>query len=160
MIEMTPDQMLAYLRRSYTAVDGLWFVKAEERYGFDTALEVDEEVWRVFPKIQVRMLKALGKADRGCLDLWHCLSTKLALESFQYRAEDVRDGFLRISISECPWHGLMVKSGKENLSGKVGTRICRTEYTVWATEFGCRLHFDEWPRICTGGKSCLLQFSE
>ena len=159
MIEMTPDQMLVFLRRSYTAVDGLWFVKAEDRYGFDTALEIDEEVWKVFPKIQVRMLKALGGAERGCLDLWHCLSTKLALESFQFQADEIRHDSVRISISECPWHALMLKSGRASLSGKVGTRICRTEYTVWAAEFGCRFHFDDGPRICTGGESCLLRFS-
>jgi hypothetical protein len=27
-----------YFHRSYTAVDGLWFVKVEEKYGFDKAL--------------------------------------------------------------------------------------------------------------------------
>jgi len=160
MIEMTPDQQLAYLRRSYTAIDGLWFVRTEERYGFDTALEIDEEVWKVFPKIQVRMLKAIGGVERGCLDLWQCLSTKLTLESFRFEVDHVRDNGVRISIIECPWHSLMVKSGREKLSGKVGTRICRTEYTVWADEFGCRLHFDDVPRICTGGESCFLHFSE
>ncbi len=159
MIEMTQDQIRDYLRRSYTAVDGLWFVKTEDRYGFDTALDVDEEVWKIFPKMQIRMLKALGRADRGCQDLWQCLSTKLSLEDFGFQAEDIRDNSLKLIITRCPWHGLMVKSGREALSGKVGARICRTEYSVWADEFGCHLHFEDSARICTGGESCPLRFS-
>jgi len=158
MIEMTPAQVAEFLRRSYTAVDGLWFLKAEERYGFDTALDIDEEVWKVFPRIQVRMLKRLTEVATGCDALLECLSAKLNAENFRFHTEPIRNDSFNLVVTDCPWHRLMVKSGRENLSGKVGTRICRTEYSVWAAEFGCRLHFDNTPRICTGGQSCLLHF--
>jgi len=156
---MTQEEIMDFLRRSYTAVDGLWFVKAEERYGFDAALDLDEEVWKVFPKIQVRMLKAIAKADGGCHHLSRCLSTKLAIEDFGFHAEMVSADRLDVVITRCPWHALMVKSGRQNLSGDVGTRICRTEYSVWAAEFACQLDFAGVPHICTGGESCVLKFS-
>lgn len=159
MTEMTGNQKLEFLRRSYSSIDGLWFLKVEERYGFETALNMDEEVWKVFPKIQIRMLKTSERAERGCGDLRRCLSIKLALESFEFQIDDSQDESLSLIITRCPWHGLMVKSGREDLSGKVGQRICRTEYSVWAAEFGCELHFDNSPRICTGAQSCQVWFT-
>ena len=46
-----------YYHRCYKAVDGLWFVKTEQMYDFDSALEIDQEVWNIMPKIQARFLK-------------------------------------------------------------------------------------------------------
>jgi hypothetical protein len=60
MIQLTPEQIAEYYHRSYTVVDGLWFMKIEEKYGFDAALDIDKEVWKVFPKMQARLLKSLG----------------------------------------------------------------------------------------------------
>ena len=49
--------MHTYLLRSCAAVNGLWFMKVEEKYGFDAALDLDAAVWAVMPKIQARQLK-------------------------------------------------------------------------------------------------------
>jgi hypothetical protein len=38
------QQIADYFNHNYNPVDGLWFMKAEEKYGFDTALDVDNEV--------------------------------------------------------------------------------------------------------------------
>ncbi len=39
MFELNDKQVADFFRRSYTAVDGLWFMKAEEKHGFEAALE-------------------------------------------------------------------------------------------------------------------------
>jgi len=51
-MKLTDKEIAEYLHRCYTAVDGLMFVKVEEKYGFDVAPNIDEEVWKVMPKIQ------------------------------------------------------------------------------------------------------------
>lgn len=158
MVELSDGQVVEYFHRSYTAVDGLWFLKVEERYGFDVALEIDNEVWRVLPKIQARMLKSLVGMERGKDALLECLKTKLTLEGFQFKVEEGDDGF-RIILSECPWHNLMVKSGREELSEKVGSLICNTEYSVWASQFDEEIHFELKTQICKGSKQCILQFN-
>ncbi len=56
-MKLTDKEISEYLHRCYTAADGLWFVKVEEKYGFDSALDIDKEVWKVIPKIQSRFLK-------------------------------------------------------------------------------------------------------
>ena len=157
MIELTPGQIAEYFQRSYAAVDGLWFVKMEEKYGFEAALAMDNEVWKVFPKVQARLLKNMGKLGSGIDALYECLATKLALEGFKVESKKQEDGFA-IIINECPWHNAMLKSGREKLSGKVGTVICNTEYAVWASEFGHDIKFELKQQICQGAPSCILQF--
>jgi MinD superfamily P-loop ATPase len=51
----------------------------------------------------------------------------------------------------------MVKSGREHLSGTVGRRICATEYSVWAAEFG-DIRFELQQQICDGCGQCVLRF--
>lgn len=159
MIELKSGQVIEYFKRSYVAVDGLWFVKLEGKYGLDAALEIDQEVWKAFPKIQARFLKSAGRLGNGMDALLECLATKLNLEGFKFCAEksDSQGGF-QISISDCPWHNLMLKSGREKLSGEIGTLVCNTEYSVWAAEFGDNIKFELKEQICKGSPSCILQF--
>lgn len=159
MIRLTDRQLAEFAHRSYQAVDGLWFMKVEARYGLDAALDVDNEVWKVLPKIQARMLKSMANVDTGVDALRECLTARLDLEGFVFEVEESEtgDGF-RLSISRCPWHDAMMKSGREALSGKINSLICNTEYTVWAGEFGPDIRFEPKDRICTGSGSCLLQF--
>jgi len=160
MIELTDKQIAEYFHRCYTAVDGLWFMKVEEKYGFDVALDIDVEVWKVMPKIQARKLKSFCNLDKGLDALLECFSTKLHLEDFKFNVEKFKDekGF-KIIITECPWHNTMVKSGREHLSGKIGTRICNTEYSVWAKEFGDDIQFELESQICNGSQFCILKFN-
>ena len=85
MLELTDKQIAEYFKRSYTAVDGLWFMKVEERYGFDTALDIDNDVWQVMPKIQARKLKTLGGLEDGWESLQKCITTKLTLDGFEFK---------------------------------------------------------------------------
>ena len=159
MLKLTDKQVAEYFKRSYTAVDGLWFMKVEEKYGFDTALDIDDEVWKVMAKIQARKLKSMGGPTGGLDGLQECLTTKFTLDGFTFEAEQSDDmSSLRVTLSECPWHNVMIKSGREHLSGKVGTRICTTEYKVWAAEFGDHITFELGDQICEGQPCCKLLF--
>ncbi|MFP3946301.1 MAG: DUF6125 family protein [Archaeoglobaceae archaeon] len=156
MKELTDEQIADYFHRSYTAVDGLWFMKLEEEYGFDKALEIDRRVWEVLPKIQARKLKSILDVEEGMDALEECLTTKLNLEGFEFETEEEGEGF-KVIVHKCPWHELMVKSGREELSGRVGSVICNTEYPVWASEFG-DIKFELRDQICEGSSSCELDF--
>jgi hypothetical protein len=153
---LTHKQAAQYFHRSYKAADGLWFMKVEEKYGFKTALEIDKEVWKILPKIQARTIKTmLGKGEATLLE---SLKAKLTLEGFKFEVKQKPNGF-QIHITDCPWHNLMVKSGRENLSEKVGTAICNAEYAIWASEFDRNMRFKLQTQKCKGSKSCVLDFS-
>ncbi len=159
MIALTDKQVADYFRRSFTAADGLWFVKVEEVFGFDAALDVDDGVWRILPKIQARMLKAMGNLGDGLNALRECVVTRLTLDEFSFEIEPAQAGCeLRVTITDCPWHNFMVKSGRQHLSGRVGSRICATEYQVLAAEFGPGISFELGDRICHGSGGCRFTF--
>ena len=157
MTRLSSQQVTEYFRRSYKAVDGLWFMKVEERYGFDAALEVDDEVWKVMPKIQARMVKQFLGLKGGPEALLEGLETKLELEGFKFTAEKTTNGFW-ISITDCPWHNLMIKSGREHLAEKIGKTVCSTEYRVWASELAENMKFKLKSRKCGKSERCILEF--
>jgi hypothetical protein len=155
MSHLTNRQIIEFFHRSYKSADGLWFMKVEEKYGFNVALEIDKEVWKVMPKIQARMIKAMLGQEA---DLSKSLTAKLSLEGFKFKLKQKDNGF-QILISDCPWHNLMVKSGREKHSEEIGTTICNVEYSVWASEFNEKTQFTLHTQKCKGSDQCLLDFS-
>ena len=78
-------------------------MKVEEKYGFDTALEIDNEVWKVLPKIQARMLKSAGRMERGMEALFECFATKLKLDGFVFTSEKIAgNGGFRVLSKDVP----------------------------------------------------------
>ena len=158
-MELTDKEIAEYLHRCYTAADGLWFVKVEEKYGFDIALDIDKEVWKIMPKIQSRFLKNKLRKDRGLDALLECFSVKLKLDGFEFKTEKINDNKIKITINSCPWHNIIVNSSRSGLSEKVGSSICNTEYSVWAKEFGDKINFKLEDQICKGSRFCILTFN-
>ena len=161
MTDLTERQKMEYFRRSYKAADGLWFMKVEEQYGFVKALQVDEAVWRVLPKIQARTIKSMMDLELGLDGLQEAIDARFSLEGFVFILERQEKGFCAF-VSRCPWHDLMVESGRERLSEKVCDLICRVENSVWAMEFseaGCDdIKFEREDMICKGACRCVLWF--
>jgi hypothetical protein len=165
MNDLTDEQKTEYFRRSYTAVDGLGFMKVEEKLGFEGALGLDEAVWKVLPKIQARALKGMMHLPGGLGGLEEALSARLTLEGFHYEMETREDGFAVI-VKRCPWHDIMKKSGRGKLSERVSDLICRVENSVWASEFsgaeeegeGQEIGFKREARICREEGRCVLWF--
>ena len=132
-------------------------MKVEEKYGFDAALDLDNEVWKVMPKLQARMIKSFLGLENGSDALFESLVTKLELEEFKFTAEKT-ENWLRITIDDCPWHNLMIKSGREHLSKTVGKTICSTEYQVWVSELAKTMKFELKSQKCGESKHCILDF--
>jgi hypothetical protein len=161
MATLSSEQRSRYFQRSFTAVDGLWFVKTEESRGFENALESDREVWKVMPKIQARLLKEMLQVGEGMAALQSCLQAKLEAEEYVFETSLKDAGrCLEVKISRCPWHDAMVKAGREKLSGKIGRVICKTEYQTWASEFGKDVSFSIDPLLCEGNQCCFFCFSK
>ena len=136
-------------------------MKTEEDYGFDKALAIDSEVWKVMPKIQARFFKSIYGLDKGIEALQSCFTEKLLMDGFIFQTEtDKQNHSFRVTITKCPWTDLMVKSGRANLAQEVGSRICNTEYSGWAHEFGENISFGIQCQICSGSKFCVLEFSQ
>ncbi len=69
--ELGRDELLAALEmfaKNWLAHDGCWFLAAEERFGLDTALELDTAAWARFAVTEARrILSTFGIAAGGGL---------------------------------------------------------------------------------------------
>lgn len=154
-----PNNIIEYLRRSYTAVDGLWFVKLEEEFGFDKALEIDEKVWRIMSKIQARKAKELLEIKgNSSEELLQALILKFEAENYQYECLKREPGRLEIAIKNCPWLTILKKAGRLHLAEKVAKSICPPEFASWAKEFGAKSTCQFLSLQCAGDKTCHLTF--
>ena len=152
-------QRAEYLHRCYTAVDGLWFVKVQEQFGFDKALEIDEAVWRILAKIQARKMKELAGLPDGLEGLFDGFTEKLRIDGFVFEAEKDGDGKgFRLRINICPWFEILRKSGREELSATIGDRVGVAEYGTWAKEFGKGISFKLERQQCKGDEICIFVF--
>ena len=162
---LNSKQVKGYLQNSYAKVDGLWFLKIEERFGFEKALDIDLEVWKVMPKIQARYLKSVPeiKEIADSFDIFfECLKTKMKLDNFMTKTtrSKQKKSVITVTVNNCPWHNLMIKSGRENLSEKIGSAICRNEYSIFASEFDKNIKFELGERICKGSACCKFVFTK
>ena len=57
--DLSRDELLELSRvyaKNWLAHDGCWFLAAEEKYGMDTAIELDTESWRNFTVVEANRL--------------------------------------------------------------------------------------------------------
>ena len=148
-----------YFKRSYFALDGLWFMMIEKEFSFDKALEIDEDVWRVLPKIQARKVKELlGLDGIGLSDFLKAISVKLEAEGYDYKQKALGPDHSQIVITKCPWYDILMKVNREHLAPKIADSICRLEFQTWLSEFGGHLSFSMESRCCVGDSVCVLDF--
>lgn len=182
---LNSKQVKEYLQNNYAKVDGLWFLKIEERFGFEKALGIDLEVWKVMPKIQARYLKSVPeiKEIADSFDMFfECLKIKMKLDNFKIKAARSKqntgnkindskksanhssdldeNNVITVTVNNCPWHNLMITSGRENLSEKIGRVICQNEYSIFASEFDKNIKFELGERICKGSACCKFVFTK
>jgi hypothetical protein len=60
--EQLIDLMFLHLRNLW-AVDGIYFLEIEKKFGTENALRIDEKVWSIMGKLEARRLKELLKLD-------------------------------------------------------------------------------------------------
>jgi hypothetical protein len=159
-MSISNESIIEMLRRSYFAVDGLWFVMIEKDDGFERAMELDERVWQVMPKIQARKARELLDIDGNTpADLARCLALKFAAEGHSHEIADANPRRAEIVISKCPWRDLMESSQRAHLGPEIADRICALEAKTWAGEFSEAIEGELCEAICRGDDRCRFVFT-
>ena len=164
-METGSERIVEMLRRSYFAVDGLWFVMLEEDDGLEHALEIDQRVWQVMPKIQARKARELMHADEDTPGaLVRCMALKFFAEGHRFDVSFENTGEAAIVISQCPWRDILEDSGREHLGPEIAERICAVEAAGWAAEFspedGPPVGVEMTDAICAGDECCRYVFRQ
>lgn len=89
--------------KNWLAHDGGWFLAAEEKFGMETAIELDTRAWACFSPLEARrIMQAFGIAEGGGLEaLEKALSYRLYAAINRQAAERVRGDTLRFRMVEC-----------------------------------------------------------
>lgn len=136
------EALIEYLRRSYTVVDGLWFMIVEQAHNFDHALDLDEQVWQIMPKLQARKAReVLDISGNSLEDLIACFTLKLQADGHQFHIER-SDSEVRFIITRCKWRELLRKSGREHLEQRISNVIWPAELHGWCSEFDDQFNFE------------------
>jgi len=148
--------LIEYLRRSYTATDGLWFMIVEQAHDFDHALALDEQVWQIMPKIQARKAREVLNVSGNSLDdLITCFTLKLQADGHQFHTER-SDSEVQFIITLCKWRELLGKSGREHLEQRISSVIWPAELAGWCSEFGDEFEFEYIDEVCLDEEYRLL----
>lgn len=152
--------IIEFLRRSYFAVDGLWFVRIEGEHSYDEALRLDEQVWEVVPKIQARKARELLGIEGGSLaDLALGLWLKFASEGYEHRVIERTAQVLRVHIHTCPWLAILKKVGTTPRAAEICDRICTKAFSIWAAQFSDGIEFSLERKLSEGASACELLFT-
>lgn len=75
--ELSKDELLTLLdayARHTLATDGYWFMAVEDKFGYNTAMELDAKVWEKLAEAEGnRMLRALKLKERNVAAMLHAL---------------------------------------------------------------------------------------
>jgi len=156
----TDQQKIELLKRSYMAVDGLWFMMVEKEFDFEAALKIDIAVWEVLPKIQVRkILELTGFSGSTASEFLQLLKIKFSLEEYDYKIIKNTPERLDVKIKNCPWVELLRKSGRLELAERIGKEICTLDLNGWANAFHKDLQLEWISRDCISSSGCNFAFN-
>ena len=128
-----------YFKRSYFALDGIWFVMVEKNFSLEEALRIDEEVWKVFPKIQAREVKKLLNLKKNTFsNFLNALKIKLEAEDYHYQ-ERITGKNLSLLIKKRPWYEIIKKSQRLELqlNEDVGCDCCFEKAKACKWKYDC-----------------------
>jgi len=122
LVEIPKEKLIELLlmqMRNLWAVDGLYYLGIEEKYGTEGATEIDRKVWEVMGKIEARRLKEILKIKEN--DILTVMNT-LKLTSWSLDLEDKE-----IEVDE-----------EKGIFRNVSCRVQKTRIKKGLVEFPCK----------------------
>ncbi|MFA4916744.1 MAG: DUF6125 family protein [Syntrophales bacterium] len=101
-----PKETLVDIIKMYSknvlAVDGLWFLECEKRYGIEKAIEIDTEVWGAYGSIEAARIKETLKIEgHGIPALVKALNFQIWLPCMEFEFAEITDKSLIFNVTKC-----------------------------------------------------------
>jgi hypothetical protein len=153
-------KLLEAYAKSWLAHDGCWFLAAEERFGLDTAIELDALSWKRFAMTEAkRIMEALGIPEGGGLRaLERALGHRMYALINKQEAAWTEDGALEFRMVECRVQSTRRRKGLPDFPCKpVGT----VEFTQFAKAVDPRIRTEcvACPPDAVGETCCVWRFT-
>lgn len=120
-MDLTREEMEQLRLGALTAIDGLWFLAAERKLGFDAALELDLEVWKDYGVVMLRRLARargleLDPADPPGLEALNAILKALCnIDGTQCEYEMLDAHTSEFRVRRCSWWENLRRAGREKV---------------------------------------------
>ena len=125
--------ILRLYSRLFLALDGFWFLATRDKYGYDTAIEIEIDTWTNYFSYEAKkMRKAFGIKGNGIADLITALSYSPRTLCVKNKIGELTERMGKITFYNCPQLSAMIKTG----TGAVCTSIGPVLLNAYARVFG------------------------
>ncbi len=128
--EITVDVLREICARTYYTIDGLWFLAVEDKFGFETAFELNQVVWRqASPIIGRRLLRNLDIRGKTPLQaLLELIYADPIMYPHQPKVMSLSDTKAVLRCIDCPTQAARIRDGKGVYDGKPGCSLLFNSY--------------------------------
>lgn len=146
--------------RLFLAFDGFYFLVAEEKFGYQAALDLDTKAWEGYFPYEARLLrKTLGIREEGITGIIETLKQSAFVPCMEQRIEELSDKRAVFALYKCPSLEAMEKAGRTEFTCEpVGTKV----FQKYAESMvpGVKVRFlDGPPRKSPEDVSCKWEFA-
>lgn len=117
---LTPQDIEELRLGAITAIDGLWFLAAENKLGFEEALELDLEVWRNYGLVMAKRLSRrlgidLGEGQAADLATVRAIMEGICEIDGTEAAGEIKGGQIVFTVDRCSWWENLSRSGRTKI---------------------------------------------
>jgi hypothetical protein len=161
MKDLTTQDKLFFFERHFFTLDGLWMIETENKLDWDTALEIDLDVWKKLLKIIFRRIKTYLKIDGNTLsDLVKILTFRWAAEGWDYTIENLKKNEIHIEIRKCPYKSAMDRNPeRHDKIPLICNNMCRPFYKDIVSSFNSEIKVNRDNFMGLGDELCDFSFS-
>ncbi len=156
--QLDPEELTSLRLRALTAIDGLWFMAVEKKYGFDEALRMDLEVWSSYGLIQLkRVSKALGislnsDSPPELEDIGVLLENICMIDGTECESRIINSNSMMFTVRKCPWWENLQRSRRDEI---IPCEIIDNSiFACWLKNVDPSLTFEITRSIPKGAESC------
>lgn len=120
-MDLSDEQMDLLRMGAITAIDGLWFMAVEGMLGFESALDLDMEVWRNYGMVMLRRVsKAMGirvdpENPPDLATLGALMEVLCWIDGTECRTTVTDEDNAVLTIPHCAWWENLTRAGRQDL---------------------------------------------
>lgn len=157
---ISPEKAAEFFRGAYTAIDGVWFMSVEEKYGLDRAAELDARVWSVFAKILAkRIMRDFNIKGDGLDTLVRTIALRWRMEGWRFEVPVCMNDEAVMVVRTCPWLEALRKAGREHVVPMMCGEICDVVYRNWAETVNPKITLERTSRMGYGAPFCDFKYT-
>lgn len=158
ILEMSGEEMEKLRMGAITAIDGLWFLAAERKLGFETALELDMDVWKNYGTV---MLKRVARSmdietdpeDPPDMDTVGTLVEVLcAIDGTVCKTRVIDEDNAVMTVPHCAWWENLSRAGRQDLVPC--EEVDNNTFIHWLKELDPSLEFEITHSLPRGNDRC------